>query len=212
MSRPEKKEKNNMGQITNPIPIQAPAIESFGAGGQMYMAEMWTGFNISSEQINPLFAITATDGGTNSAQLTNLEERRKIGSTMAFRADRIGIRILNFGTGAVTPAQVQEMKRLLASAKITLNVGSNETKIAEFSGMSVMEAIDFVAQDTNPSSAGGLGGGIAWIKLQVPIEIQANCNVGGTVRFTRAVPAALTSTPNSFGFVVLLQGLKVVKS
>lgn len=201
-----------MGQITHPVATTAPAIESFGPGGQMYMAEMWTGFNVSAETINPLFAITATDGGTNSAQLTNLEERRKIGSTMAFRADRIGIRILNFGTGAVTPAQVQEMKRLLASAKITLNVGSNETKIAEFSGMSVMEAIDFVAQDTNPSTAGGLGGGIAWIKLQIPIEIQANCNVGGTVRFTRAVPAALTSTPNSFGFVVLLQGLKVVKS
>lgn len=201
-----------MGQITSPVSTTAPAIESFGAGGQMYMAEMWTGFNVSSEQINPLFAITTTDGGTNSAQLTNLEERRKIGSTMAFRADRIGLRILNFGTGAVTPAQAQEMKRLLASAKITLNVGSNETKIAEFSGMSVMEAIDFVAQDANPSSAGGLGGGIAWIKLQVPIEIQANCNVGGTVRFTRAVPAALTATPNSFGFVVLLQGLKIVKS
>lgn len=201
-----------MGQITNPVTMTAPAIESFGAGGQMYMAEMWTGFNVSAETINPLFAITATDGGTNSAQLTNLEERRKIGSTMAFRADRIGIRILSFGTGAVTPAQVQEMKRLLASAKITLNVGSNETKIAEFSGMSVMQAVDFAAQDTTPSSAGGLGGGIAWIKLQVPIEIQANCNVGGTVRFTRAVPAALTSTANSFGFVVLLQGLKVVKS
>lgn len=201
-----------MGRITDAITTMAPAIESFGAGGQMYMAEMWTGFNISAETINALFAITATDGGTNSAQLTNLEERRKIGSTMAFRADRIGIRILNFGTGAVTPAQVQEMKRLLASAKITLNVGSNETKIAEFSGMSVMEAVDFAAQDTNPSCAGGLGGGISWIKLQVPIEIQANCNVGGTVRFTRPVPAALTSTANSFGFVVLLQGLKVVKS
>lgn len=201
-----------MGQITSAIPTTAPAIGSFGAGGQMYMAEMWTGFNISAKQINALFAITATDGGTNSEQLTNLEERRKIGSTMAFRADKIGFRILNFGTGAVTPAQVQEMKRLLASARITLTVGSNETMVGEFSGMSIMEAIDFAAQDTNPSCAGGLGGGIAWIKLPVPIEIQENCNVGGTVRFTRPVPSALTSTANSFGFVMLLQGLKVVKS
>lgn len=203
-----------MGQITQPVTTNAPAIESFGAGGQMYMAEMWTGFNVSAETINPLFAITATDGGTNSAQLTNLEERRKIGSTMAFRADRIGIRILNFGTGVVTPAQAQEVKRLLASAKITLNLGSNETKVAEFSGLSLMEPVDFVAADSTNTCAvgGGLGGGIGWIKLQMPIEIQANCNIGGTVRFTRAVPAALTSTPNSFGFVVLLQGLKVVKS
>lgn len=203
-----------MGQITQPVTTNAPAIESFGAGGQMYMAEMWTGFNVSAETINPLFAITATDGGTNSAQLTNLEERRKIGSTMAFRADRIGIRILNFGTGVVTPAQAQEVKRLLASAKITLNLGSNETKVAEFSGLSLMEPVDFVAADSTNTCAvgGGLGGGIGWIKLQVSIEIQANCNIGGTVRFTRAVPPALTSTPNSFGFVVMLQGLKVVKS
>lgn len=203
-----------MGSITQPVTTTAPSIESFGAGGQMYMAEMWTGFNVSAETINPLFAITATDGGTNSAQLTNLEERRKIGSTMAFRADRIGIRILNFGTGVVTPAQAQEVKRLLASAKITLNLGSNETKVAEFSGLSLMEPVDFVAADSTNTCAvgGGLGGGIGWIKLQMPIEIQANCNIGGTVRFTRAVPSALTSTPNSFGFVVLLQGLKVVKS
>lgn len=201
-----------MGQITQPVTTTAPSIESFGAGGQMYMAEMWTGFNVSAETINPLFTVTANDGGTNSAQLTNLEERRKIGSTMAFRADRIGIRVLSFGTGAITPAQAAEMKRLLASAKITLNLGSNETKVAEFSGLSLMEPVDFVAQDTNPSCAGGLGGGIGWIKLQMPIEIQANCNIGGTVRFTRSVPAALTSTANSFGFVVVLQGLKVVKS
>ena len=201
-----------MGQITSAIPTTAPVIESFGAGGQMYMAEMWTGFNISAQQINALFANTATDGGTNSEQLTNLEERRKIGSTMAFRIDKIGFRILSFGTGVVTPAQVQEMKRLLASARITLTVGSNQTIVGEFSGMSLQEPIDFAAQDTNPSCAGGLGGGIGWIKLQVPIEIQANCNVGGTVRFTRAVPSALTSTQNSFGFVMLMQGLKVVKS
>lgn len=203
-----------MGSITQPVTTTAPSIESFAVGGQMYMAEMWTGFNISAETINPLFAITATDGGTNSAQLTNLEERRKIGSTMAFRADRIGIRILNFGTGVITPAQAQEEKRLLASAKITLNLGSNETKVAEFSGLSLMEPVDFVAADSTNTCAvgGGLGGGIGWIKLQVPIEIQANCNIGGTVRFTRAVPSALTSTANSFGFVVLLQGLKVVKS
>lgn len=203
-----------MGQITQPVTTTAPNIESFGAGGQMYMAEMWTGFNISAATINPLFAITATDGGTNSEQLTNLEERRKIGSTMAFKADRIGFRVLSFGTGVLTPDQVAEMKRLLASAVITLNVGSNETKIAEFSGMSIMEAVDFAAADSTNTCAvgGGLGGGISWIKLQVPILVQANCNIGGTVRFTRAVPSALTSTVNSFGFVVMLQGLKVVKS
>lgn len=202
-----------MGKITDPIPTTAPAIESFGAGGQMYMAEIWGGFNVSADTQNPLFAFRSTDTNyPNARQLTSLTEAQKVGSTMAFRAERLGIRLLSFGTGVLTPAQAMELKRLLASAVITITLGSNETKVAEFIGASLLEPVDFVAQDTNPSSAGGLGGGIGWINLRVPIDVQANCNIGGTVRFTRPVPTALTSTANSFGFVVVLQGLKIVKS
>lgn len=204
-----------MGAITQPVTTIAPDISSFGAGGQMYMADIWGGFNVSSETNNPLFSFRATDGNvTNARQLTNLNEAQKVGSTMAFRAVKLGVRVLNFGTGVLTPAQAEEIKRLLASAVISITVGSNETKVAEFSGLDFMQPADFVAADsTNTCAAtGGLGGGIGWITLQVPIEIQANVNIGGMVKFTRAVPAALTSTPNSFGFVVLLQGLKVVKS
>lgn len=202
-----------MGQITQPVTTIAPDVNSFGAGGQMYMATIFGGFNVSAETNNPLFSFRCTDSNvTNARQLTNLTEAQKIGSTMSFRAVRVGFRVLNFGTGAITPAQAEEMKRLLASAVITLTVGNNDTKIAEFSGMDLMQPVDYVAQDTNPASGAGLGGGIGWITLQIPLELQANVNIGGMVKFTRAVPAALTSTPNSFGFVVLLQGLKVVKS
>lgn len=202
-----------MGAITQPVTTIAPDVNSFGAGGQMYMATIFGGFNVSSETNNPLFSFRCTDSNvTNARQLTNLTEAQKIGSTMSFRAVRVGFRVLNFGTGAITPAQAEEMKRLLASAVITLTVGNNDTKVAEFSGMDLMQPVDYVAQDTNPASGAGLGGGIGWITLQIPLELQANVNIGGMVKFTRAVPSALTSTPNSFGFVVLLQGLKVVKS
>lgn len=202
-----------MGAITQPVTTIAPDVSSFGAGGQMYMATMFGGFNVSSETNNPLFSFRCTDSNVpNARQLTNLTEAQKIGSTMSFRAARVGFRVLNFGTGVITPAQAEEMKRLLASAVITLTVGNNDTKIAEFSGMDLMQPVDYVAQDTNPASGAGLGGGIGWITLQIPLELQANVSIGGMVKFTRAVPSALTSTPNSFGFVVLLQGLKIVKS
>lgn len=203
-----------MSGITSAVPTVAPSVDSFGAGGQMYMASMWTGFNVSAQVINPLFAISQNDGNVaNAAQLTNLMEAMKVGSTMAFRADRIGFRVVSFKQD-MTPDDLDAMKHLLASAVITITVGANQTKVAEFSGLDLMEPIDAVAYDDTRTClvSPGLGGGIGWIPLQIPIEIQANVNVGGTVRFTRAVPAELTTTPNSFGFVVIMQGLKIVKS
>ncbi len=208
--------------ITTPVTTIAPEIASFGAGGQMYMASIWTGFNIRAQRINPLFAFNANSPEENAAQLTNLMETRKVGSTMAFRANRIGFRILNLlpttGNWIPTTEQVARIKQLLASAVTTITVGANETKVAEFSGLDLMQPVDIVGADaTNTCSfAEGLGGGIGWIPLQVPIEIQANVNVGGTVRFTRPVPddliPAQETDPAEFGFVVILQGLKVVKS
>lgn len=208
--------------ITTPVTTTAPGISSFGAGGQMYMASIWTGFNIRGQKINPLFAFNANSNEENAAMLTNLMETRKVGSTMAFRANRIGFRVLDLlppaASAPLTPTQVAEMKRLLASAVITITLGANETKVAEFSGMDLMQAIDTVGADATNTSAvnPGLGGGISWINLQIPIEIQANVNIGGTVRFNRDVPDSLipasASDPAFIGFVVILQGLKVVKS
>ena len=113
-----------------------------------------------------------------------------------------------------TPEEVAAMKQLLASAEITITAGSNDTKIAEFSGLDLMEPIDFMAADSTNTcaAANGLGGGIGWIPLAIPIEFQANVNIGGSVKFTRPVPTDLTTTANSFGFVVIFQGLKIVKS
>ena len=225
-----------MTKITDALPTTAPDISSFGAGGQMYMADMWTGFNIKKKNsapilINPLFAFSETDPVENASALTNLMEARKVGSTMAFRADRIGFRLVNFMDQNPTLKQVEELKQCLSSAVIEITVGSNGTKVAEFSGLSLMQPVDTVGLNEVKSESGatpeysaaalaavgsGLGGGIGWIQLQVPIEIQANVNIGGTVRFTRDPGANLfpgTETdPAMFGFVVILRGLKVVKS
>lgn len=209
--------------ITTPVTTTAPIIDSFGAGGQMYMASIWGGENVRTNSILPLFSFRATDSTKeNAAQLTNLQEAQKVGSTMAFRATRLGFRLLWFGSSTPTPAEVEAMKQLFASAVVTLTVGSNETKIAEFSGLDLMQPIDLAAETAEGTTtstsafAAGLGGGIGWINLQIPVEIQANVNIGGTVKFTRAIPSALQpaldTDPSKCGFVVIMQGLKVVKS
>lgn len=204
-----------MSSITTPVTTIAPDVESFGAGGQMYMASIWGGENVSAQQINPLFAFSANDSNhENASQLTNLQEARKVGSTMAFRATRLGFRMLWFSSTAPTAQQVEDLKQLLASAIITLTVGSNETKVAEFSGLDLMEPVDVAVGSA--SSVTGLGGGIGWINLNIPLEIQANVNIGGTIRFTRAVPSSLlpanVGDPSVCGVAVIMQGLKVVKS
>lgn len=201
--------------ITTPVTTTAPMIDSFGAGGQMYMASIWGGENVRKDNILPLFSFRATDNThENAAQLTNLQEAQKVGSTMAFRANRLGFRVLWFGSSAPSLAEVEALKQLLASMVVTLTVGSNETKVAEFSGLDLMQPVDFAAAAAGASA--GLNGGIGWINLQIPVEIQANVNIGGTIKFTRAIPSALQpaqdSDPAKCGIVVIMQGLKVVKS
>lgn len=207
-----------MSSITSSVPVAAgaPSMPSFGAGGQMYIADIWGGFNISATLVNPLFTFRATDSSiTNAQQLTNLTEAQKIGSTMEFKAVQLGLRVVPMGSGtALTPDQVNDMKSLLASAVVTLTYGSNETKIGEFSGLHLMAPVDFMAADATNTCAASNGAinSQAWINLKEPVCIQANLNIGGTVRFTRPVPASLYTVADSFGFIVILSGLKVVKS
>lgn len=205
-----------MSNILSPVQVQdAVEVESFGAGGQQYIADIWGGINVSAEQVNPLYSFRATDSNVpNAAQLTNLTEAQKIGSTMAFKVVQLGLRVVSFKGTALTLAEMAAMKDLLASAVVTLNYGSNETKIGEFTGLHLQAPIDAVAADSTNTSAveNGAINSTAWIKLRQPIGIMPNLNIGGTVRFTRPVPAGLYSTPNTFGFIVIMSGLKIVKS
>ena len=62
--------------ILQPVQVQdAVEVESFGAGGQQYIADIWGGINVKADQVNPLFSFRATDSNVaNAAQLTNLTE------------------------------------------------------------------------------------------------------------------------------------------
>lgn len=205
-----------MSNILDPVQVQdAVQVESFGAGGQQYIADIWGGINVSAEQVNPLFSFRATDSNVaNAAQLTNLTEAQKIGSTMAFKVVQLGLRVVSFKGETLTLDEIAAMKDLLASAVVTLNYGSNETKIGEFTGLHLQAPIDVVGGDATNTCAveNGAINSTAWIKLRQPIGIMPNLNIGGTVKFTRPVPAGLYSTANTFGFIVIMSGLKIVKS
>lgn len=205
-----------MSNILSPVQVQdAVEVESFGAGGQQYIADIWGGINVSAEQVNPLFSFRATDSNVaNAAQLTNLTEAQKIGSTMAFKVVQLGLRVVSFKGVTLTLAEIAAMKDLLASAVVTLNYGSNETKIGEFTGLHLQAPVDVVGGDATNTCAveNGAINSTAWIKLRQPIGIMPNLNIGGTVKFTRPVPAGLYSTANTFGFIVIMSGLKIVKS
>lgn len=201
---------NSTGVIVNP-----PDIPSFGNAGQVYNADIFGGFNVSSEKNNILFNFRRGDSGVaNSDALTNLTEDGKIGSTMSFVATHVGVRVVKFGANAALSfAEAQAAKSLIASALIEIKYGSNETKVGEFSGLHFSAPVDFVAEDASKTAAvqGGSGQAANWIRLSYPIQIQKNLNISGSVKFNTNVPASLTSTPNSFGFIVMLYGVKIVE-
>lgn len=201
--------------LTSVVPTNAPAIQSFGAGGQMYVADLWTGFNITSDRENELFAFARTDRNVaNARMLTNLTEPRKIGSTMTFKATQIGLRVIKTKSAVLTIDEVSAMKDVLNSAVVKINYGSNDTVIAEFTGMHLTNPVDFItgASQITAECASGAVNPAGFIRLPEPIGMQDNVNIGGSVTFGKDVPTALTGTANTFAFVVILSGLKVVKS
>lgn len=192
-------------------------VRSFGPGGQVYNAELFGGFNISAATENPLFTFRAGDGSvTNSKFLTNLHEAGKIGSTMEFLCTHVGVRVVKFaGTAALTAAEVQAMKNVLSSATIELGLGADSTKIGEFSGLHFMSPVDAETSDVSTVTAvSSVGGAHAngFIRLRMPIPMQRNVELRGNVKFAQAPASALTGTANTFGFIVILYGLKVVST
>ena len=202
---------NNTGVIVNP-----PSVPSFGNAGQVYNADIFGGFNVSAERNNVVFNFRRGDSGvTNSEALTNLNEGGKIGSAMAFVATHVGVRVVKFGANAALSfAEAQAIKSLIASSLIEIKYGDNDTKVGEFSGLHFAAPVDFVAEDAAKTAAvtGGSGQAANWIKLSYPIQIQKNLSISGSVKFNTAVPASLYSTPNTFGFILMLYGVKVVEA
>lgn len=202
-----------MNRPQNVVPTEAPVVKSFGKGGQSYIANLYAGFVISAEQINELFSFTQNDTSVNFARvLTNLVEARKIGSTMSFTAGQMTIRAFKLGNTVATAQELHDLKKLLASSRVEVNVGSNETKIAEFTGAHFMNIQDTVAAaGAGALVSEGTQNASGWCALPLPIALQPAVNIGGSVRFGIPVPASLRAADEEWAFLVVLAGEKNTK-
>lgn len=204
--------------FTSILPELAPnALRSFGPGGQVYTAEIWGGFNIVPETENPVFDKKRSDTSYPNAKIyTNLHEGGKIGSTMEFLVTHVGIRLFSLSpSAAITQAQLSALKKSLASAKIEIGVGTDNTKVGEFTGLHFMSTVDGVAAATFSLEPYNMGSN--FIPLSIPIPFQRNVELRGNVQFAEAPDAAIcpdTTGENAgkpkFGFAVILHGYKVV--
>lgn len=192
-------------------------LRSFGAGGQIYSAELYGGVNIDASTDKELFTFRRDDSSVANARfLTNLEQAGRLASTEEFLVTHVGFRVVKFsGAAAITSAEEAAMKNYLASAYIELGLGADAQKIGQFSGLHVMAPVDGAASDVSTVTASHeVGGCVAsnFIRLRVPIPMQRNVEVRGKLKLAKAPETALTSTANTFGFVVILYGVKVVAS
>lgn len=192
-------------------------LRSFGAGGQIYSAEIYGGVNIDANTEKSLFTFRRDESSIANAKfLTNLEQDGRLGSTEEFLVTHVGFRVVKFsGAAALTSAEEAAMKNYLASAYVELGLGADAQKIGQFSGMHVMAPVDGAASDVSTVTASHeVGGCVAsnFIRLRVPIPMQRNVEVRGKLKLAKAPETVLTSTANTFGFVVILYGVKVVAS
>lgn len=196
------------------LPELAPqTLRSFGAGGQIYSAEIYGGFNVSAATENALFTFRRTDSNVpNAKAMTNLHEAGKIGSTMEFLCTHVGLRVVKFDGTAMSSAEAAAAKALLQSAHIEIGLGTDNTKVGEFSGLHLCAPVDTVATEGTANSNTDVGGVDAsnFIRLRIPVPMQKNVELRGNVNFAKAPATVLTTTANSFGFVVILYGVKIV--
>lgn len=193
-------------------PAQIPNVQSVGPGGQLYIANLFGGFTIKNGVLsNPLFSFAQTDNTVPFAKaLTNLIEASKIGSTMSFVAMQLGLRTVKFGPTPPTAQEVHDIKRLMASARVEVNYGSNRTIVGEFTGLHFLNTEEFAAVSAanTPITASGPQNSAAWCNLPVPIPLQPSINLGGSVDFGITPPASLVASGEEWGMIVVMAGQK----
>ena len=192
-------------------PSQIPNVQSVGPGGQVYIGNLFGGFQIKSKTLNPLFTFSQTDGNVKFAKvMTNLVEASKIGSTMAFVAQQLGVRVLKMGNSPASAQEIHDMKRLLASARVVVEYGSNRTIVGEFTGLHFQNTEEFSAESATDKAIAHAGpmNSSAWCALPIAIPLQPNINIGGTVEFGIDVPASLIVADQEWVFVVVMAGQK----
>lgn len=116
----------------NVNPQQAPEVSSFGPGGQYYGASIFGGFILEAAKTVFEFFNISEASGPWAKVLTNLKEAGKIGSSMNFTSVMYVPRLVKVTGDSMTAAEAAAATLFMASSRVELYIGSNDTKVAEY--------------------------------------------------------------------------------
>ena len=197
------------------IPQQPAAVQTFGPGGMSYISNLYSGFILTAERSQTLFQFAQNSPLPFAATLTNLREAGRIGSTMNMTALQLCWRMAKLGDTAPTNQEIHDVKRYLASLNIQISVGSDETRIGEFSGVHLSSVQEFAAETVlanGNTSVGSASNQQAWVNLPQPIPFQSNVEISAKVNCNLpAVPASLVVAGSSWAFWLVFAGVKQTK-
>lgn len=147
--------------------------------------------------------------------LTNMREAARIGSTMNFTAMQMGLRAVKLGDTPPTNQEIHDIKRFMASQNVEITVGSNTTRVAEFTGAHLLNVMEFSSATTLADTYGGQSSPVnqmAWINLPEPIGMETNVEIGGQMKCNlTAVPASLQANGANWAILVVFAGIKQTK-
>jgi len=202
-------------QGASPVQTFAP-----GQSGQSYIADLYSGFILDVNKEHSLFGFAQNDTSVTLASLlTNMRQPGRIGANMNFVAMQLGIRLVKLGATAPTQTEIHDLIRYLASLKIELTVGDNETRVAEFTGSHILNPMTYATTESfaTPTLAATAGSSTpwnqgGWIGLPDPIGLQNDLTLSGKVTSTlAAVPTGLYDSGDNWAFLFILAGRKQTK-
>lgn len=200
----------------------AAPVQTFAPGqsGMSYIADLYSGFILNADKEHTLFGFAQNDTSVTLASLlTNMRQPGRIGANMNFVAMQLGFRLVKLGTTPPTQTEIHDLIRYMASLKIEITVGDNETKIAEFSGAHILSPLTFATKEefVTPTLAATAGNAVpfnqgGWINLPDAIALQNDLTLSGKVTSTlAAVPTGLYDSGDNFAFLAILAGRKQTK-
>lgn len=187
-------------------PQDLPQVDSFGPGGQQYVANIWGGFRLVAGQREfEFFNISESQDAVWGRVLTNLKEAGKIGSSMVFKSMQYGPRLAKVDG---TPMTADEMAAAIAfffGSRVELFIGSNETKVADFDLAHFLNPISGIVGDAAPISMALPINQAAWVNLVQGLTqgLAANVQIAGRLicNLPGGCPAALAGEGGETTFI-----------
>lgn len=187
-------------------------------GGQVYAATLMGGALLVSGQkkYEDIFGHSVNESVNAYAKvISNLDNPGKMGNSEAYHAYQYAFRIAKLTSGVITAAQLQDICRMLASARFQFFVGSNRIRVLDLQMSHFLNLVNGASTDGNavvlPINMS------SWLNLpgQTKQELPPNENFSATLEVNHpdGTPAGLAysdTTPN-FVFQFIMMGKRFTR-